>query len=178
MKIVRRRTIASTQDELRRLAAAGAPDGTVVWADVQTGGRGRLGRRWRSPKGGLYASWLLRPRFAPARLAELSLACGEALAAALRGFGAATTVKPPNDVLALGADGKARKLCGILCEASGTGTTLDWVIVGFGVNVNNPPPLKRATSLREVAGRRVAVPSVLRACLARLSRARRAGDFL
>lgn len=178
MKIVRLKTVDSTQDELRRRAAAGAPDGTVVTAEAQTGGRGRLGRRWRSPKGGLYASWLLRPRFAPERLGELSSACGEALAAALRGFGAATAVKPPNDVLAACADGKARKLCGILCEASGSAGRLDWVIVGFGVNVNNPAPLRRATSLRALTGRRTPVDAVLRACLRRLSRARRAGDFL
>lgn len=178
MRIVRLKTIGSTQDELRRRAAAGAPDGTVVTAAVQTGGRGRLGRRWRSPKGGVYASWLLRPKFGPERLAELSLACGEALAGALRGFGAATAVKPPNDVLARGADGKARKLCGILCEASGSGGKLDWVIVGFGINVNNEPPLKRAVSLRALTGRRASVPSVLKASLDALSRARRAGDFL
>lgn len=178
MKLVRLKTVDSTQDELRRRAAAGAQDGTVVTAEVQTGGRGRLGRKWRSPKGGVYASWLLRPRFGPGRLRELSPACGEALAEALRRFGAATAVKPPNDVLARCADGKARKLCGILIEASGGAGRLDWVIVGFGVNVNNEPPLKRATSLRELTGRRASVPSVLKSCLARLSRARRAGDFL
>lgn len=178
MKIVRLESVGSTQDELRRRAALGAPDGTVVTAAAQTGGRGRLGRRWRSPKGGVYASWLLRPKFGPERLADLSLACGEALAGALRGFGAATAVKPPNDVLARCADGKARKLCGILCEASGSGSRLDWVVVGFGINVNNEPPLKRSTSLRALTGREASVPSVLKASLRALSRARRAGDFL
>ena len=178
MKLVRRGTVDSTQAEARRLAARGSPDGLVIWARHQTAGKGRLGRRWRSDPGGLYASWLLRPKFPPARLAEFSLACGEALAEALRGFGAATAVKPPNDVLALCADGKARKLCGVLCEASGDQKKLDWLIVGFGVNVNNAPPLKRATSLRAVVGKRISVERVLRACLSRLSSARRAGSFL
>ncbi|MBI5247168.1 MAG: biotin--[acetyl-CoA-carboxylase] ligase [Elusimicrobia bacterium] len=178
MKLVRLGTVGSTQAEARRLAEAGAPDGTVVWARRQTAGRGRLGRRWRSEPGGLYASWLLRPKFAPERLGALSIACGEALAAALRGFGAATAVKPPNDVFALCADGKARKLCGILCEASGGSKKLDWLIIGFGVNVNNTTTLKRAVSLRVVAGKRIPVERVLRACLSRLSSARRAGSFL
>lgn len=177
-KLVRLASVDSTQAAARRLAAEGAPDGTMVWALTQTAGKGRMGRRWRSAPGGLYASWLLRPTFPPERLGELSLACGEALAAALREFGVATSVKPPNDVLALCADGKARKLCGILCEAQGDTTALDWLVVGFGVNVNNPPPLKRSTSLRALTRKRVAVSSVLRAAMTGLSRARAAGNFV
>ena len=177
-RLVRLKRVDSTQAVARRLAEEGAPDGTLVWALAQTAGKGRMGRRWRSEPGGLYASWLLRPKFPPARLAELSLACGEALASALRDFGAATTVKPPNDVLALGPDGRARKLCGILCEAAGDSTRLHWLIIGFGVNVNNLPTLKRATSLRLLTGRRAALSSVLKAAMARLSRARRAGNFV
>ena len=135
-------------------------------------------RPWRSSPGGLYASWLLRPKFAPDRLAELSLACGEALAETLRDVGATTMVKPPNDVLALCPDGKARKLCGVLCEDSGDSKSLHWLVIGFGVNVNNPPPLKRSTSLRRLTGRRIDIPSVLRAAMTRLSRARREGNFI
>ncbi|MBI2385075.1 MAG: biotin--[acetyl-CoA-carboxylase] ligase [Elusimicrobia bacterium] len=170
--------VDSTQSEARRLAEAGAPDGTLVWALRQAKGRGRMGRRWRSAPGGLYASWLLRPEFPPERLAELSLACGEALAAALREFGAATSVKPPNDVYALCADGKGRKVAGILCEASGSGGRLDWLIVGFGVNVDNAPPLARSVSLRALAGRPVGVEAALKTAMTALSRARRAGNFV
>ncbi|MDD5302374.1 MAG: biotin--[acetyl-CoA-carboxylase] ligase [Elusimicrobia bacterium] len=177
-RLVRLARADSTQAVARRLAEEGAPDGTLVWALSQTAGKGRMGRRWRSAPGGLYASWLLRPQFAPGRLGELSLACGEALAEALRDLGATTMVKPPNDVLALCPDGKARKLCGILCEAAGDSERLHWLIIGFGVNVNNPPPLKRSTSLRSLVGRRVTLPSVLRAAMVRLSRARRAGNFV
>jgi BirA family biotin operon repressor/biotin-[acetyl-CoA-carboxylase] ligase len=177
-RLVRLASVDSTQSEARRLAEAGAPDGTLVWALRQTKGRGRMGRKWRSGAGGLYASWLLRPKFAPGRLGELSLACGEALAEALRDFGAATSVKPPNDVLALCPDGKARKLCGILCEARGDSKNLDWLVIGFGVNVNNAPPLKRSTSLRALNKKSLGVPSVLRAAMLRLSRARRTGNFV
>jgi BirA family biotin operon repressor/biotin-[acetyl-CoA-carboxylase] ligase len=177
-RLVRLKTVDSTQAVARRLAEEGAPDGTLVWALSQTAGKGRMGRKWRSAPGGLYASWLLRPKFAPARLGELSIACGEALAETLRDFGAAATVKPPNDVLALCPDGKARKVCGILCEAAGDSKSLHWLVIGFGINVNNPPPLKRSTTLRLLTGRRLVLPSVLHAALARLSRARRDGNFV
>lgn len=177
-RLVRLETVDSTQAAARRLAEQGAPDGTLVWARAQTAGKGRLGRRWRSAPGGVYASWLLRPKFPPDRLAELSLACGEALAEALRDFGAKTAVKPPNDVLALCADGKARKVCGILCEAAGRGRSLDWLVVGFGINADNEPPLARATSLKALLGRPVGPEAVLRAAMRSLSRARRAGNFV
>lgn len=169
-RLVRLPSADSTQDAARRLAEAGAPDGTLVWALKQTAGRGRLGRRWRSAPGGLYATLLLRPEFAPERLAELSLACGAALADALARFGADTAVKPPNDVMALGRDGRWRKLCGVLCEASGDSERLHWLLVGFGVNVDNDPPLARATSLKALRGRAVGLEPVLRACLLELSR--------
>ena len=130
-----------------------------------------MGRRWRSRTGGLYVSWLLRPKFAPARLADFSLACGAAAAAALHeAAGIETSVKPPNDVLALCADGKLRKVCGILCEASGGSDSLDWLVVGVGVNVNNEPPLRRSTSLRALTGRRMELPVVLGALMRRLAR--------
>jgi len=177
-RVVRFTSVDSTQLAARRLAEEGAPDGTLVWALSQTAGKGRMGRRWSSTPGGLYASWLLRPKFAPARLAELSLACGEALAAALRELGAATTVKAPNDVLALCADGKARKVCGILCEAAGDSERLHWLVIGFGVNVNNAPPLKRSTSLRSLTKKRLEVAKVLRAAMSHLANARRAGNFV
>ncbi|MBI3563810.1 MAG: biotin--[acetyl-CoA-carboxylase] ligase [Elusimicrobia bacterium] len=167
----------STQLVARRLAAEGAPDGTLVWALRQTAGKGRLGRRWRSAPGGLYLSWLIRPEFPPARLADFSLACGAAAAAALRAFGVAPAVKPPNDVLARGADGRYRKLCGILCEASGDSSRLHWLVVGVGVNVDNDPPLKRATSLRALTGKTTGPEPVLRELMKRLARARRAGGF-
>ncbi len=136
-------------------------------------------RRWRSGPGGLYVSWLLRPKFSPTRLADFSLACGEAAAAALRDVAKIkTAVKPPNDVLALCADGRYRKICGILCEASGGSSSLDWLIVGIGVNVNNAPPLKQAASLRALTGRRIGLAPLLRALMRRLNSERRAVDFI
>ncbi len=177
-RLVRFDKTDSTQTAARRLAAEEAPDGTLVWALSQSAGKGRMGRRWRSTPGGLYISWLIRPKFAPERLAEFSLACGAAAAAALRELGVAQpAVKPPNDVLARGADGKFRKICGILCEASGDSSSLHWLVVGVGVNVDNDPPLKRATSMKTVTGHLTGLEPVLRALMRRLSRARRAGGF-
>jgi BirA family biotin operon repressor/biotin-[acetyl-CoA-carboxylase] ligase len=177
-RLVRLTEADSTQTIARRMADEGAPDGTLVWALRQTAGKGRMGRRWRSAPGGLYVSWLIRPSFSPTRLAEFSLAAGAAAAAALRdATGVETAVKPPNDVLARGADGKFRKLCGILCEASGDSTRLHWLVVGVGVNVDNEPPLKRATSVKKLTGRRTGLEPVLRALMKRLARARRVGDF-
>ncbi len=177
-RLVRLDETDSTQTVARRLAGEGAPDGTLVWALRQTAGKGRMGRRWRSAPGGLYLSWLIRPSFPPARLGEFSLACGAAAAAALRDLGGVEpAVKPPNDVLARSADGKFRKVCGILCEASGDSSRLHWLVVGVGVNVDNDPPLKRATSLRALTGRTTGLEPVLRALMRRLARARRAGRF-
>jgi BirA family biotin operon repressor/biotin-[acetyl-CoA-carboxylase] ligase len=177
-RLVRLAETDSTQIVARRLADEGAPDGTLVWALRQSAGRGRMGRRWRSAPGGLYVSWLIRPRFAPDRLADFSLACGAAAAAALRDLGGVEcAVKPPNDVLALCADGRYRKVCGILCEASGDWSRLHWLVVGVGVNVDNDPTLRRATSLKALTGRRTGLEPVLRALMSRLSRTRRSNGF-
>ena len=156
----------STQTVARFLADQGAAERTLVWADRQTGGRGRLRRTWESAPGGLYVSLILRPRFPASRLAELSLLAGDAAAVALaRHAKVETAVKPPNDVYAVGRDGRARKIGGILCEAAGGQTRLDWLIVGVGINVNNPVSLKTATSLKTLTGRAWDVEAVLKALL-------------
>lgn len=142
----------STQTVARFLAEQGAPHGTLVWADRQTAGKGRLERRWQSAPGGLYISLILRPEFPPDRLADLSISTAEAAARALRDLsGIETAIKPPNDVYAV-AKGKARKICGILAEASGDSKKTDWVVLGVGINVANKPPLASSTSLKTVCG--------------------------
>lgn len=123
--------LPSTNDRLKELARGGAPAWTVVLADEQTAGRGRQGRAWASPRGGLYLSVLLRPPSASAAL--LPLAAGVAVAEALGHFGVSAQLKWPNDVLLEG-----RKLAGILAEASSSASALDWVVLGIGVNVDAP----------------------------------------
>jgi len=122
-------TLVSTSDRLKALARAGAPEWTAVAAGAQTGGRGREGRAWVSPPGGLYLSVLLRPRFEAVSL--VPLAAGVAVAAAVGELGLVAQLKWPNDVLVSG-----RKLAGILAESASGAGGVDWVALGIGVNVS------------------------------------------
>lgn len=147
--------VGSTQAEVARLAAGGAPEGLVVTARHQRAGRGRLGRAWWDRPGeSLLVSVLLRPRIAPSRAPQLTLVGALAVIDAV---GAATGLVPgirwPNDVLATG-----RKICGILAEAATDAAgSLERVILGIGLNVNQeafPPEVAgRAASLRMLTGR-------------------------
>ncbi|HEY0183926.1 MAG TPA: biotin--[acetyl-CoA-carboxylase] ligase [Rhodopila sp.] len=132
MNVILHEELGSTSDEARRLAQGGAPHGTVVVARRQTAGRGRLGRVWVSPVGNLYASFLLRPGVAAARVPEIgfiaAVSVADAVDAALAA--AAAALKWPNDVQIAGA-----KVAGILVEAESDGV----VIVGTGVNVGFAP---------------------------------------
>lgn len=143
-------TIGSTNDEAKALARAGAADGTLVWGDEQTAGRGRRGRAWLSPPGNLYLSLLQRPGGTPAHAAQLgfvaALGLGDALLA-LTGPALRLTYKWPNDLL---ADG--RKLAGILLESeTGAGERVDFVVIGAGTNLASKPKGVEfpATSLTE-----------------------------
>ena len=120
----------STNTTARELASGGAPDGTVVIADAQRAGRGRLGRSWSSPAGrNLYLSVVLRCEAPAERLAQISLLAGVAVCETVREWCDAE-IKWPNDVLSAG-----RKVAGILAElaTSGAGHLL---ILGIGVNLN------------------------------------------
>lgn len=143
-------TAGSTNDIAARLAALGAEEGAVVAADAQTAGRGRLGRVWFSPPGaGLYVSVILRP--APTAL--LTLAAGVAVAEGVQAAtGLAADLKWPNDLIV-----GRRKLAGILAEAAAQGSGLEYVVLGFGVNLRAaayPPDLApRATSIEAETNR-------------------------
>jgi BirA family biotin operon repressor/biotin-[acetyl-CoA-carboxylase] ligase len=137
-RLIRCDSVGSTNDEAKRLAQAGAPEGTLVWALAQTAGRGRRGRPWQSPPGNLYLSLLLRPTGPIAQAAQLgfvaALALGDALQPMLGG-GTALRFKWPNDVL---LDG--RKLAGILLESETTaGEGAAFVVIGVGVNLAAAP---------------------------------------
>jgi BirA family biotin operon repressor/biotin-[acetyl-CoA-carboxylase] ligase len=154
--------IDSTNSEALRLAAAGEPEGTVVVADAQNAGRGRLGRSWWSERGtALLASWLVRPSIPPDRIPLLSLVAGVACArAATVAAGVAVRLKWPNDLM---IDG--RKTGGILTESDGKGA----VVVGVGVNVRQtefPDEIRgTATSLVASGGRTPARAWLLAAIL-------------
>jgi BirA family biotin operon repressor/biotin-[acetyl-CoA-carboxylase] ligase len=155
--VVWREEVDSTQRLARELAREGAPEGTIVIAEMQAAGRGRLGRTWHSPAGvNLYCSILLRPALAPAAVPQLALVVGLAVAETIESLGLRPLLKWPNDVL---LDG--RKAVGILTEMEAELERVHVVIVGIGVNVNAtarelPPYLRgKATSLAVATGHAV-----------------------
>lgn len=166
--------VTSTNDLALRLAAHGAPDGTIVIADQQTAGRGRAGHVWFSPPGaGAYVTMLLRP--GADRAADwprwLTLAAGVALAEGILSVtGLPVRIKWPNDLVVVPEMGGrraaaraplrgSRKLGGVLAEAQTSGARLDAVVVGYGVNVGlatYPAEISaRTTSLEAELGRPV-----------------------
>ncbi|MFC6873787.1 biotin--[acetyl-CoA-carboxylase] ligase [Halobellus marinus] len=145
--------IGSTNDRARELAETGE-DNLVVVADEQTGSRGRLGREWIGPSGGVWASLLLRPERPPAEIPVYALAAAVAVARAAREAGAEAIIKWPNDVLLAGEEPTQRKLAGILTEMEGEADRVSWLVVGIGVNANVDAGAlpDGATSLREATG--------------------------
>lgn len=142
-RLLIRESVQSTNDEVRVLAQAGAPDGLILLAERQTAGRGRRGAAWFSPAGeSLAFSILVRPDEPKALWPRLALAAGLAVAEAVESFGLQAGIKWPNDVW-IGH----RKVAGILVEAGS-----DFAVVGIGLNVNStdfPPEVSEiATSLR------------------------------
>ncbi len=151
-------SVPSTNSLAFSLAEDGAPEGTLVIAEKQTSGRGRLGRRWHSsPKKGLWTSLILKPPFPPAELPGLSIVAATALAETIISkLELDAKVKWPNDCL---IDGY--KVAGILTEISAELDKANFVIVGTGININHttkdfPPAFRRrATSLKIETGGRI-----------------------
>lgn len=127
--------ISSTNTHAIAEAEAGAPDGSVYFADEQTAGRGRGAHEWSSPPGsGLYLSVLLRPAIAPADVLWLSLAAGLAVREAVRQVTSLECdLRWPNDLLFGG-----RKFCGILTELNAEVTRIRHLVIGIGMNVHQP----------------------------------------
>jgi BirA family biotin operon repressor/biotin-[acetyl-CoA-carboxylase] ligase len=158
---------ASTNDVARQLAEAGGLDGTLVIADEQTAGRGRLGRSWIAPaRSSILMSLILRPALAPGQIARVTMAISLATCDAILSVtGLVAQIKWPNDILLSG-----HKCGGILAEASTTGERVDYVIVGLGLNVNFAAASVEgipsgATSLSDEIGQGVSRVSLARAIL-------------
>lgn len=125
--------LASTNDEARLLAEQGAPHGTLVVAEEQTGGKGRKRRPWSSPPGiGIWMSFILRPQIEPDHASRMTLLAAMAVYDAVRELNIPCQIKWPNDIV---IDGK--KVCGILTEMSATQDSINYVVVGIGLNVHN-----------------------------------------
>lgn len=145
-KIIKYQEIDSTNDEAKRLIAAGEGEGCVVIAESQTKGRGKPGSGWFSPRGGVYLSAIVKPFKNPKDLASITLIGAQAVVSAIKKIsGLQAEIKKPNDVLING-----RKVCGILVERLTSGE----IIIGVGININNkadsfPQELEKSvTSLR------------------------------
>ncbi|WP_433946468.1 biotin--[acetyl-CoA-carboxylase] ligase [Paenibacillus sp. SN-8-1] len=123
----------STQEEVRKLAEEGAPEGTLVIAEEQTGGRGRLGRKFFSPSGkGIWMSLLLRPDRPLSCAPQLTLLAAVAVCRAIKSAtGVESGIKWPNDLLVQG-----RKICGILLESVAEDERIRYCIAGIGINAN------------------------------------------
>ena len=142
--------VPSTMDTATQLGLRGAAEGTLVIAEAQKAGRGRLGRGWLSPRyKGIYCSLIIKPDLAPAQTPILTLLTAVSICEAIQQVtGLQTKIKWPNDILL-----KNRKLGGILTELSAEMDAVRFVVIGMGINVNNAAGtlLPSATSLKEHA---------------------------
>jgi len=162
-------TVTSTMDEAFRLGMAGCGEGTVVCAETQSKGRGRLGRVWSSPKAkGLYFSCVLRPNLPLNQLSLLTLMSAVALAEAVEDTSdVKPSIKWPNDLLWEG-----RKLAGILTELCAESDQVKFVVVGMGLNINASAHqlVEGATSLKMAASRNFDRVEVFQAILRSLEK--------
>src|SRR5660397_28687 len=116
---------------IAREIASSVDEGTVVIAESQTSGRGRLGRKWISPEGGIWLSIILKPRIEPVYAPRITLLAGVSVAKTMQGFGLPAKIKWPNDILVNG-----KKVCGILTEIGAEVDIIDYLVVGIGIDAN------------------------------------------
>ncbi|WP_048191050.1 biotin--[acetyl-CoA-carboxylase] ligase [Methanobacterium sp. SMA-27] len=142
--------VDSTNDVAKYLAEEGAEEGTIVIAEIQNRGKGRRGKTWISPPGGVWMSIILRPDIPPFNAPQLTLVTGVAVAETLKKeCNLDVGIKWPNDIL-IGN----KKVCGILTEVNASIEKINYVIVGIGIDMNVDVPLfppdlqKGATSLK------------------------------
>jgi BirA family biotin operon repressor/biotin-[acetyl-CoA-carboxylase] ligase len=172
-RIISLKSVSSTNDVAWEEAEKGAPEGTVVVAEEQTAGRGRLSRRWHSPPGlGIWMSVVLRPQVRLEMAPGLTLCASVAVAKAVRSlYPVSVSLKWPNDVMV-----KGRKLCGILTEMKALRGNVNFVICGVGMNVNQTPedlPAElrgRAISIMMATGKRADRARLLVAILGQLEK--------
>lgn len=163
-KVIAYPSLSSTNDIAKREARKGAREGTVILAEEQTAGRGRLKRAWLSPKGSIALSIILHPT--PAQLPSLIMVASLAVAHCIEEVsGLETQIKWPNDVLING-----KKVCGILIESDVRGSAVDYAVIGIGINVNLKPAdfpeiAATATSLAQELGREISRREMIRCLL-------------
>lgn len=146
-------SVDSTNTKAKEIAQ-NVEEGTVIIAEEQTKGRGRLGRSWVSHKGkGIWMSIVIKPDLNPVEASKITQVAAAAVSEAIRAIGINNYIKWPNDIVI-----NNKKTCGILTEMSGELNRINYIVVGIGINVNNnindfPDELKRkATSLKIESG--------------------------
>lgn len=166
-------SVTSTQEIAHKHALNGADEGTIIIADEQTSGRGRLGRSWHSPKGnGIWMSIILRPNIPPQKAPQLTLLAAVSVVQGIEEVtGLDAQIKWPNDIL---IDGK--KVVGILTELQAEADRVNSVIIGVGINVNTPEEMfpedisKIATSLKVESGKEIERAHLVRAIMENLEK--------
>jgi BirA family biotin operon repressor/biotin-[acetyl-CoA-carboxylase] ligase len=158
--------LTSTNDVAKREAKKGAREGTVVVAEEQTAGRGRLKRAWLSPRGSVALSVILHPT--PAQLPYLIMVASLAVVHCIKKLDLKAQIKWPNDVLV-----NNKKVCGILIESDVRGSDVDYAVIGIGLNVNVnttdfPEIAATATSLSHELGRKLSRQEIIRCLLVEL----------
>jgi BirA family biotin operon repressor/biotin-[acetyl-CoA-carboxylase] ligase len=145
--------IDSTQVKTKTLADKGAPQWTIIIAQEQTKGYGRLKREWSSNKGGLWFSFILKPKIDAGSIQKISFVASISLIRALKKqFGLKTKIKWVNDIFY-----KNKKIAGIIVESSLRQNKIDWLVIGIGVNINNdlPEELKNISrSIKDILGKK------------------------
>jgi len=161
------RELTSTNDITKELAIRGFREGTVVVAETQTRGKGRIRREWMSPERGLWFSIILKPKVQPKHAPKLTLLASVAVTKTINQlYGLHAQVKWPNDVLI-----NRKKVCGILTESQIKGGTLDFAVLGIGVNADfdvevlSTPLRETATTLKEELGKEIERETLLRELL-------------
>lgn len=149
------RETESTNVKAREIARS-VGDGTVVIAESQTSGRGRMGRKWLSPEGGIWLSIILKPRMEPLHASRLTILAGVSVARTMRSYGLEAKIKWPNDVLI-----KGKKVSGILTEMEAEVDLIDFCVLGIGIDANVDTDLfpeeirESSTSLKSETGHEI-----------------------
>jgi len=140
----------STNLQARKHALDGFPERTLIVSEIQTAGRGRMGREWQSPRGGLWFSFIMRPRCVPSMAPILNFVVANAVAKAMNElYGIEPSMKWPNDIFYGG-----KKLCGIGILVSSDIDLMHYVVIGIGINVNNQLPKDSSfISISEIIGK-------------------------
>ncbi|MFN3966346.1 MAG: biotin--[acetyl-CoA-carboxylase] ligase [Endomicrobiia bacterium] len=162
--------VSSTMDLAKKLAEEGKSEGTIVIAEIQTSGRGRLGREWISPSGGIYFSIILRPKISPIDAPKINLMASVAVAESIKKlYNLNVKTKWPNDVLI-----NDKKVSGILIELACEVDRIKWVILGIGINANTDrrfiKKIENATSLKLELKRKVSIVELMNVVLEKLKR--------